>query len=83
MYSENVNKEKKKTLLECLKVLSTVAIPVVIGVGVFWVNKQLNGLLARCEDFNVLLDDLQDNQYYNIGLSESILDSIEKTKRRS
>ena len=33
--------------------------------------------MTICEDWDVLLDDLQDNQYYNIGLSESILDSIE------
>ncbi len=77
MNNENEKKEKKKSLLQSVEVLSTVAIPVVIGVGVFLINKQLKGLSTICEDWDVLLDDLQDNQYYNIGLSESILDSIE------
>jgi hypothetical protein len=77
MNNENEKKEKKKSLLQSVEVLSTVAIPVLIGVGVFLINKQLKGLLTICEDWDVLLDDLQDNQYYNIGLSESILDSIE------
>ena len=77
MNNENEKKEKKKSLLQSVEVLSTVAIPVVIGVDVFLINKQLKGLSTICEDWDVLLDDLQDNQYYNIGLSESILDSIE------
>ena len=44
MNNENEKKEKKKSLLQSVEVLSTVAIPVVIGVGVFLINKQLKGL---------------------------------------